>query len=168
MEALSNGASHKNTSIPAPKGLIAKTDIATKPAHHTNGKAEGQKTEAVQLKPDTVQIPKDIVEAENPKPALSLDEKLKVVSDLHRKSVQRVNLITRIKQLETFEVTLANESDELNDNPYQGCKLIIRDDKNREFITATPGLIRKVTEYIYSQCQSKLTEIEKLINFPEI
>jgi len=71
-----------------------------------------------------------------------------------------------MKQLETFEVNLATENDELEDNPYQGCKLIIEDDKQRRFITTTPGLIRMVSQFIFDACQEKLMEIEANIIFP--
>jgi hypothetical protein len=101
------------------------------------------------------------------KPALSLDAKLKAVDDLHRKSLQRLALIGRTKTLEAFEVKLIEEQDELESNPYQGCKLIIKDDKNREFVTNTPNLIRMVTQYIFDACNAKLEEIEASINFPE-
>jgi len=101
-------------------------------------------------------------------PELTLENKLKVVNDLHRKSIQRVNLIARMKQLEAFEVALAQENDELEDNPYQGCKLIIRDDKNREFVTTTPGLIRLTAQFIYNSCEEKRNEIEAMIVFPGV
>ncbi len=101
------------------------------------------------------------------KPVLSLDAKLKAVDDLHRKSLQRLALIGRIKTLEAFEVKLIEEQDELEANPYQGCKLIIKDDKNREFVTNTPNLIRMVTQYIFDACNNKLEEIEATINFPQ-
>lgn len=101
------------------------------------------------------------------KPVLSLDAKLKAVGDLHRKSIQRLALIGRIKTLEAFEVKLVEEQDELESNPYQGCKLIIKDDKNREFVTNTPNLIRMVTQYIFNACNAKLEEIESTINFPQ-
>lgn len=101
------------------------------------------------------------------KPVLSLDAKLKAVDDLHRKSLQRLALIGRIKTLEAFEVKLIEEQDELESNPYQGCKLIIKDDKNREFVTNTPNLIRMVTQYIFDACNNKLDEIEATINFPQ-
>jgi len=101
------------------------------------------------------------------KPVLSLDAKLKAVDDLHRKSLQRLALIGRIKTLEAFEVKLIEEQDELESNPYQGCKLIIKDDKNREFVTNTPNLIRMVTQYIFDACNAKLDEIEATINFPQ-
>lgn len=103
---------------------------------------------------------------EQPLKELPLDLRLKMVSDLHRRSVQRMNLISRMRQLEAFEIELAQGNDELEDNPYQGCKLIIRDDQNREFVTTTPGLIRMTAQYIYMACEKKLGEIESTIVFP--
>ena len=100
------------------------------------------------------------------KPPRNVETTIKEVEALHRLSIQRVNLITRKKQLESFEVALTQEADELNDNPFQGCKLIIKDDKNREFVTTTPGLIRLVTQFIYDACDTKLAEIEANIVFP--
>ncbi|MFA6084681.1 hypothetical protein [Mucilaginibacter sp.] len=100
------------------------------------------------------------------KPAPNLELTLKAVDTLHRWSILRLNLIARIKQLEAFEVALRQENDELEDNPYQGCKLIIKDDKNREFVTTTPGLIRLVSQFIFNACGEKLAEIEANIVFP--
>lgn len=97
---------------------------------------------------------------------LSLDARLKLVNDLHRRSVQRVNLMSRMRQLEAFEIALVQGNDELEENPYQGCKLIIRDDQNRDFVTTTPGLIRMVAQYIFMACDQKLQEIESKIIFP--
>jgi len=105
---------------------------------------------------------------EQPLKELTLDLRLKMVGDLHRRSVQRLNLISRMRQLETFEIALAQGNDELEDNPYQGCKLIIRDDQNREFVTSTPGLIRMTAQYIYMACEKKLGEIESAIVFPGV
>jgi len=99
-------------------------------------------------------------------PALNLEQTIKTVNDLHRRSIQRLALIARIKLLEDFEVKLAEENDELESNPYQGCKLIIKDDKNREFITNTPNLIRMVAQFIFDACHEKLAEIEANIVFP--
>ena len=115
-------------------------------------------------KPELKEGPK--AEAQPVKFVLNLESTLKVVDDLHRRSIQRVNLISRIKQLTAFEVALTQENDELEDNPYQGCKLIIKDDKNREFITTTPGLIRLVSQFIFDACNEKLADIEANIVFP--
>ncbi|RYU90960.1 hypothetical protein EWM62_10030 [Mucilaginibacter terrigena] len=100
------------------------------------------------------------------KPAMNLEQTLKSVGDLHRLSIQRLALIARIKTLEEFEVKLVEENDELESNPYQGCKLIIKDDKGREFGTNTPNLIRMVSQFIFDACQEKLSEIEANIIFP--
>jgi len=124
--------------------------------HHPEPKPEESKSEAIQMKE----------EAQPATQALSLEFKLKAVDTLHRKSIQRLNLISRLKQIEAFEVALAQESDELEDNPYQGCKLIIEDDKKRQFVTTTPGLIRLVSQFIFSACHEKLAEIEASIVFP--
>ena len=101
------------------------------------------------------------------KPALNLEQTLKSVGNLHRLTIQRLALIGRIKTLEDFEVKLVEENDELESNPYQGCKLIIKDDKGREFITNTPNLIRMVTQFIFDACHEKLAEIEANIVFPQ-
>lgn len=100
------------------------------------------------------------------KPAPNLELTIKAVDTLHRKTIQRLALLARIKTLEAFEVKLVEEADELNDNPFQGCKLIIEDDKKRQFVTATPGLIRMVSQYIFDACHEKLAEIEAEIVFP--
>lgn len=100
------------------------------------------------------------------KPAMNLEQTLKSVGDLHRLSVQRLALIARIKTLEDFEIKLIEENDELESNPYQGCKLIIKDDKGRDFTTNTPNLIRMVAQFIFDACHEKLAEIESHIVFP--
>ncbi|MBK0378524.1 hypothetical protein [Mucilaginibacter segetis] len=98
--------------------------------------------------------------------ALNLEQTLKSVNDLHRLSIQRLALIARIKTLEDFEVKLEEENDELESNPYQGCRLIIEDDKRRQFVTNTPNLIRMVSQFIFDACHDKLAEIEANIVFP--
>jgi len=101
------------------------------------------------------------------KPALNLEQTLKSVGNLHRLTIQRLALIARIKTLEEFEVKLVEENDQLESNPYQGCKLIIKDDKGREFTTNTPNLIRMVTQFVFDACHEKLGEIEANIVFPQ-
>ena len=106
------------------------------------------------------------VKAEPIKFALNLEQTLKSVEGLHRLSIQRITLLSRIKLLEDFEVKLIEENDELESNPYQGCKLIIKDDKGREFVTNTPNLIRMVSQFIFDACHEKLADIEANIIFP--
>ena len=138
--------------------------VDNKPAH-IDGQPEKPELKE-EPKAEAVKVAEPTAEVKPVKFALNLESTLKVVDDLHRRSIQRVNLIARINQLTAFEVALAQENDELEDNPYQGCKLIIKDDKNREFITTTPGLIRLVSQYIFDACSDKLAEIEANIVFP--
>jgi len=125
-------------------------------------KAEQVKQEERKAEPAKVEE----VKAEPKKFALNLEQTLKSVEGLHRLSIQRITLLSRIKLLEDFEVKLIEENDELENNPYQGCKLIIKDDKGREFVTNTPNLIRMVSQFIFDACHEKLAEIEANIIFP--
>ncbi|OOQ61951.1 hypothetical protein [Mucilaginibacter pedocola] len=118
----------------------------------TEAQSEPAKTEEVKFEPK--------------KFALNLEQTLRSVNDLHRLSIQRLALIARIQTLEDFEVKLQEENDELESNPYQGCKLIIQDDKRREFVTNTPNLIRMVSQFIFDACHEKLADIEANIVFP--
>lgn len=137
-----------------------------------------QEKPRVEEKPYAVQSkevkPEPKVETEKPneaeppkKPALNLEATLKLVDDLHRRSIQRDNLLNRIHQLEAFEITLIEEGDELESNHFQGCQLIICDDKGRKFITQTAGLIKLVAEFIHRACLEKLGEIESNIVLPQ-
>jgi len=99
-------------------------------------------------------------------PALNLEQTVKAVEGLHRKNIQRLALIARIKTLEDFQIKLAENSDQLESNVYQGCKLIIEDDRNNKFTTNTPNLIAMVSQFVYDACINKLSEIEAEIVFP--
>ncbi len=185
-----NGAHVQNGTAKEPNNKVAQNGAAKQEngvdalKTGTNGKVESEKQKpgaakelkAEPSKPDAptpnVQSKEKVEQptAENHQlvnPVLNLEATLKTVNTLHRKSVQRLNLISRLKQIEAFEVALAQESDELEDNPYQGCKLIIEDDKQRRVVTTTPGLIRLVSQFIFSACNEKLVEIEASIVFPK-
>jgi hypothetical protein len=141
-------------------------EAATVPATETTANAvEPQTTGHEQPKGEEVkEQPKPAVQYI--KPALNLEQTVKYVEGLHRKNIQRLALISRIKNLEDFQINLQEDSDQLEPNYYSGCKLIIKDDKNREFATAVPGLIAKVAQFIYDACVEKLSEIESEIVFP--
>lgn len=141
----------------------AKTEHAEQAAQASAAPAEA-KTTATEQKPAAAEQAK--TEEVKAKPALNLDQTLKAVDVLHRRSVQRIALIARIKTLEAFEVKLIEDHDELEGNPYQGCKLIIEDDKRNQFVTNTPNLIRMVAQFVYDACADKLAEIESEIVFP--
>jgi len=163
--AVQNGTP-KTTTNKAPQQSGAKkeagnavTEVKQFPPSTPEAKAE------IALEQPKVPQPEEVPQAVVP--ILTLESTLKAVDDLHRKSIQRINLISRIKQLESFEVVLSQEHDELDENPYQGCKLIIEDDKQRRFVTTTPGLIRLVSQFIFNACNEKLMEIEARIVFPK-
>jgi hypothetical protein len=165
-EIAKNQTPAQTPQIEADKVTEAKTDspvtVDNQPANiapYTTGQGLDQAQNAEPVKAQEVK-------AEPKKFALNLEQTLKSVEGLHRLSIQRVALISRIKTLEAFEVTLVEENDELESNPYQGCKLIIKDDKGREFITNTPNLIRMVSQYIFDACHEKLADIEANIIFP--
>ncbi|NNU33692.1 hypothetical protein HK413_05200 [Mucilaginibacter sp. S1162] len=127
---------------------------------------QGDAQQGLKEEPKAETAKAEEVKTEPKKFALNLEQTLKSVSDLHRLSIQRLALIARIKTLEEFEVKLVEENDELESNPYQGCKLIIEDDKRRQFVTNTPNLIRMVSQFIFDACHDKLAEIEANIVFP--
>jgi len=167
-EKVNNQAAAQTPKVEATNNAEIKSDspatVDNKPAH-VDGQPEKPELKE-EPKAGAIKVEEPTAEVKPAKIVLNLESTLKVVDDLHRRSIQRVNLISRINQLTAFEVALTQENDELEDNPYQGCKLIIKDDKNREFITTTPGLIRLVSQFIFDACSDKLADIEANIVFP--
>ena len=150
--------------------------------HSTNGSAEAGKAKTNPAKDEKPEVktedqPKSEgakpepakageVKAENVPSGIGLERTLKTVHALYRESVKRDNLISRIDELEEFEIQLIEESDELESNHFQGCKLAIYDSKGRTFITNTSNLIKMVAEFVKKACYAKLAEIESGIRFP--
>ena len=145
--------SKRAEAAPAPSAEV-KTPANEQPANH-HGQPKG---EEVKAEPNAA-VPYI-------KPALSLEHTVKVVEGLNRKNIQRLALIARIKTLEDFQIKLAENGDQLESNVFQGCKLIIEDDKRNQFVTNTPNLIAMVAQFVYDACVAKLAEIEAEIVFP--
>jgi hypothetical protein len=101
------------------------------------------------------------------KTGFNLESTLKVVADLHLRSIHRENLIKRIHDLDAFEITLRSEAEELEQDHFRSCQLTIADDKGRSFTTKTSGLIRLVSSFIREACVEKLAEIESYIVLPQ-
>jgi hypothetical protein len=152
-----------------------------KVAEKTNGAVQGNSNKLAEIKPaiknpnpsaktETAKSNEPKKEAENEekkvKPTLNLESTLQVVADLHQRSIHRDRLLKRITELNDFEITLKSESEELESNHFQGCQLVISDDKGRSFATKTSGLITLVTSFIRQACVEKLAEIEANIVFP--
>ncbi len=153
-----------------------------KVAEKTNGAVQGNSNKLAELKPaiknphqnGQSEIPKKIEEKTEEKKqeekkeiVPNLDSTLKVVADLHLRSIHRDRLLKRIGELDQFEITLKSESEELENNYYQGCQIMIADDKGRNFTTKTSGLIKLVSSFIRQACIEKLAEIEAHIVFPK-
>jgi hypothetical protein len=163
----------QTSQVEANKTAEVKTDspatVDNQPANlapYTTGQGLDEAPKAEPVKAEEAKAEPAKVEAEPKKFAFNLEQTLKSVDGLHRLSIQRITLLSRIKLLEDFEVKLIEENDELESNPYQGCKLIIKDDKGREFVTNTPNLIRMVSQFIFDACHEKLADIEANIIFP--
>ena len=151
-----------------------------KVAEKTNGAVQGNSNKLAEIKPaiknpnqsaktETAKNnePKEVENEEKKgKPALNLESTLQVVADLHQRSIHRERLLKRINELNDFEITLKSESEDLESNHFQGCQLVISDDKGRSFATKTSGLITLVTSFIRQACVEKLAEIEANIVFP--
>ncbi|TKB99177.1 hypothetical protein [Pedobacter cryophilus] len=151
-----------------------------KTAEKTNGAVQGTSNKLAEIKP-AIKNPnlshngetKKDEQKEKPKQeeqkqlVPNLESTLKVVADLHQRSIHRERLLKRITELDQFEITLKSESEELESNHFQGCQLMIADDKGRNFATKTSGLITLVTSFIRQACMEKLAEIEANIVFPK-
>jgi hypothetical protein len=164
-EAKQNETATNQKPADAPKGEEAKAAEVTagNPATVDNQPANTAK-QPEQQEVKTEEAPK--AEIRYIKPALNLEQTVKVVESLNRKNIQRLALIARIKTLEEFQIKLAENGDQLESNVFQGCKLIIEDDKRNQFVTNTPNLIALVAQYVYDACVNKLSEIEAEIVFP--
>ncbi|MGN6638523.1 MAG: hypothetical protein ACTHJ8_06395 [Mucilaginibacter sp.] len=156
-----NGSASKHPANSNAEAGKSKTNPAKdeKPNDKSTGqpKTEPAKTEAAKT---------EEVKTENVPSGIGLERTLKTVHALYRESVKRDNLISRIDELEKFEIQLMEESDELESNHFQGCKLAIYDSKGRTFITNTSNLIKMVAEFVKKACYAKLAEIESGIRFP--
>jgi len=128
--------------------------------------AEQAKTETPKVEVITVEQPKVEVKPEAVKPALNLEEVLKLVTELNRRKIQRDKLLETIDNLEAFEIELKEDEDETDGNYYQGCVLTIEDDKRRKFTTKNPVIIWTVAQQVNSLCVNKLAEIEAGIIIP--
>jgi flagellar motor protein MotB len=138
-----------------------KTDQFKQQAEQT--KSDEPKAEQVKEEPKAEPKP----EAKPAKPALNLEETLKLVAELNRRKIQRDKLIETIENLEAFEISIKEDADETYGNIYQGCVLTIEDDNKRKFSTKNPVIIWTVAQQVNSMCVNKLSEIEAGIIIPQ-
>ncbi len=125
-------------------------------------KAEAPQAEQPKAEPKVTPQP----EPKPVKPALNLEETLKLVAELNRRKIQRDKLLETITNLDAFEIELKEDADEIDGNIYQGCVLTIEDDNRRKFVTKNPVIIWTVAQQVNAMCVDKLSEIEAGIILP--
>lgn len=124
-----------------------------------NGEAKKEEVKGTEVKqePTKTEIKEQLAEQ---KPAMNLEQVLKMVESLHRKKIQRDKLVETITTLEEFEVKQLEDAEETGIGQHQRCELMIEDDKGNEFKTKNPFIIKEVAERVRMLCVGRLSEIE--------
>jgi hypothetical protein len=162
----------KTNTVNAPaKHGAGKADNSPKP--NEQGKAENHSPTGTAAKPAEEQQAKEAVtsvaqlpQVEPVKPVMSIADRLKELERLQVTATQYDNLLGRIKDLEEFEFKQMEENDELQENPFTGCRIILQDGNKGQFTTTTPNLVKMVHSFLKAACLDKKTELENLIVFP--
>ncbi|MBS7565087.1 hypothetical protein KHS38_11790 [Mucilaginibacter sp. Bleaf8] len=96
------------------------------------------------------------------KPALNLDETIKIVEELHRKKEKRNLLANTLLKLDNFVINYEREDDleDTNSNYFTGCILTIKDENRKEFATKNPVLIAEIVDFLKEKTLAKITEVE--------
>lgn len=100
------------------------------------------------------------------KTPLNLESTLQVLENLQSRMRQRNKLIYTIENLDSFEIDIKKESDELGGNHFQGCVLKLTDDNRNDFSTNNPVVIAAVANFVRDMCTQRLAEIEATIVLP--
>jgi len=141
--------------------------VNSEPSKDKNDTVQQPTIEKVNETPSSIQQANEsIPEPKTEKFAPNLDTTLKTIQELHRKAVQRKNLIGMIDNLQSFEIDLIDNADETATNYYTGCQLTIQDDKGKTFVIKHPTIIKTTAEVISALCTEKLAELEAVIVFP--
>lgn len=114
------------------------------------------KTEALSVMPAPVAA----------KPKLTIEQRLEELENLQVRKSQYMNLLGRIADLKDFELSRIEDADELQENPFSGCKLILMGSNGKQFSTTTGNLIKLTHAFLLASCLEKQTELENLIVFP--
>lgn len=121
-----------------------------------------------------VKAPADVAKAkeearkiiDQEKPKLNFESTLKILHDLQVPLKQRRKLLGTIENLESFQIDIKRDEDELGGNSFQACTLKISDDNRNEFSTKNPVVIAAVADFVKELCTNKLAEIEATIVLP--
>lgn len=148
--------------------------VAGNPVNAVSKKAES-KTQNVEAKPEEVGslsgdgASKMDIKAQfaQHKPVLNLDEMLKLVADLSKRTALRDRYKGYIDQLAGFEEEQKEHLDELEDETaFQFCELVITDNKGNRFSTKSPSVIKGTVVFISGRLAERLAEVEAGIVLP--
>lgn len=101
------------------------------------------------------------------KPALNLEETLKLVAELGKKTAQRDRYNGYIDMLKAFVVS-QNDDDDMatNDTSFKGCELLIKDGQGHVFRTDSAAVISGTIDFMASRFNECLAEVEAEIVIP--
>ena len=101
------------------------------------------------------------------KPVLNLDETLKLVAELSKRTALRDRYKGYIDSLAGFEEEQKENVDELEDETaFQFCELVISDNKGNRFSTKSPSVIKGTVVFISGRFAERLAEVEAGIVLP--
>ncbi|SDD66634.1 hypothetical protein [Pedobacter soli] len=101
------------------------------------------------------------------KPVLNLDETLKLVAELSKRTALRDRYKGYIDALTGFEQEQKDNVDELEDETaFQMCELVITDNKGNRFSTKSPSVIKGTVTFISGRFGERLGEVEAGIVLP--
>lgn len=101
------------------------------------------------------------------KPVMNLEQTLKLVADLAKKTAQRDRYNGYIDQLKSFVIAQTDEDDMAkNDTSFKGCELVIRDGDGNVFRTESAAVIGGTVEFMTGRFSERLAEVEAEIVIP--
>lgn len=118
----------------------------------------------VNPEPSKVEIKEQMAQQ---KPALNLEETLKLVAELAKRTALRDRYKGYIENLEGFEQKQKENVDELEDETaFQLCEMVILDSKGNKFSTKSPSVIKGTVNFISARFAERLAEVEAGIVLP--
>jgi len=139
--------------------------VAGNPVNEVAKRAEA-KSEAEAGKDEEV-LKFDLKGAGAGKPVLNLDETLKLVAELAKRTALRDRYMGYLEALDGFEQVQKEHLDELEDEgAFQFCELVITDNKGNRFSTKSPSVIKGTVGFISGRLAERLAEVEAGIVLP--
>ena len=134
-------------------------------AEETKPQAETPKAEEQpHAEPTKKEIKANLAEE---KPAMNLEQTLKLVAELAKKTALRDKYKEYIDKLTGFEQEQKENIDELEDETaFQQCELVITDTKGNRFTTKSPSVIKGTVAFISGRFAERLAEVEAGIVLP--